>query len=77
MVVVAVIGAVLITMAIYTLLQVALIGPLPADSLSGGWGSLDFPNSFGPLAGLATVLGLSVIAVLLYADAIVSPADTG
>jgi amino acid transporter len=73
----AVIGAVLITMAIYTLLQVAFIGALPADSLAGGWGSLDFPNSFGPLAGLATVLGLSVIAVLLYADAIVSPADTG
>jgi amino acid transporter len=73
----AVIGAVIVTMIIYTLLQVAFIGALPTDSIAGGWSGLSFPNDFGPLAGLAGVLGLTWLGILLYADAIVSPADTG
>src|SRR5690348_2479876 len=76
---IAVIGSVLITAVIYILLQVAFIGALQPSTLtsSGGWAKLAFENDFGPLAALATLLGMGWLAVLLYIDAIVSPGDTG
>ncbi|MGO4600608.1 APC family permease [Terrabacter sp. 2YAF2] len=75
----AVIGSVLITAVIYVLLQVAFIGALDPATLSssGGWANLAFKNDFGPLAALATILGMGWLAILLYVDAIVSPGDTG
>lgn len=75
----AVIGSVLLTAVIYILLQVAFIGALDPATLSssGGWAKLAFKNDFGPLAALATALGLGWLAILLYIDAIVSPGDTG
>ncbi len=76
---IAVIGSVLITAVIYIALQIAFIGALEPSLLKGpdAWGNLDFKNSFGPLAAVATALGLGWLAVLLYIDAIVSPGDTG
>jgi amino acid transporter len=75
----AVIGSVLLTGLIYVLLQVAFLGAVrPSDLLnSHGWAALSFTNDFGPLAAIATILGLSWLATLLYIDAVVSPADTG
>lgn len=73
----AVIGSVLVTTVIYVGLQVAFILAVRPGDLSGGWAKLDFPGSFGPLAATATILGLGWLAVLLYIDAVVSPADTG
>jgi amino acid transporter len=74
---IAVIGSVLLTGVIYVLLQVAFIGALKPSLLSHGWAGLSFENDFGPLAAIATLLGLGWLAVLLYIDAIVSPGDTG
>ncbi|MFL6172616.1 MAG: APC family permease [Marmoricola sp.] len=76
---IAVIGSVLLTGAIYVLLQVAFIGALDPGTLthSHGWAKLSFENDFGPLAALASGLGLGWLAVLLYIDAVVSPGDTG
>jgi amino acid transporter len=74
---IAVIGSVLITGVIYVLLQVAFIGALDPELISDGWAGLSFENDFGPLAAVATLLGLGWLAVLLYIDAIVSPGDTG
>ena len=74
---IAVVGSVLITAVIYILLQFAFIGSLEPHLLDKGWSKLSFANDFGPLAGLATLLGLGWLSVLLYADAIVSPGDTG
>jgi amino acid transporter len=74
---VAVIGSVVICAVIYILLQMAFIGALPQGSLAGGWPELAFKNDFGPLAGVAAVLGLTWLSALLYFDAFVSPADTG
>ncbi len=76
---IAIIGSVLITGVIYVLLQVAFIGALEPKSLSGGWGGLsdNLTNSFGPLAAIASILGLGWLATILYIDAIISPADTG
>ncbi|HET6586883.1 MAG TPA: APC family permease [Oleiagrimonas sp.] len=83
---IAIIGSVVITGIIYVALQVAFIGALPEGALAHGWanigtsftGGLDhIAATFGPLAALATVMGLSWLAVLLYIDAFISPADTG
>ena len=76
---IAVVGSVLITALIYIALQFAFIGSLDPTILakSHGWAGLSFQNDFGPLAALATLLGMGWLAVLLYADAIVSPGDTG
>jgi amino acid transporter len=75
----AVVGSVLITGLIYVALQVAFIGALEPGILSksGSWADLSFKNDFGPLAALASILGMAWLAVLLYADAIISPGDTG
>lgn len=73
----AVIGSLVITALIYVLLQLAFIGALPAGTLSDGWANLAFKNDFGPIAGLATLIGVGWLAVILYIDAVVSPADTG
>jgi amino acid transporter len=76
---IAVIGSVLVTGLIYVLLQIAFIGSLDPATLakSGSWAKLSFQNDFGPLAALATALGLGWLAVLLYIDAVISPGDTG
>jgi amino acid transporter len=75
----AVIGSVLLTAVIYIALQVAFIAAVPGATLghSGSWSALTFTGDFGPLAAIASVLGLTWLAVMLYIDAIVSPADTG
>jgi amino acid transporter len=75
----AVIGSVLLCGAIYILLQMSFIGAVQPSDLakSDGWAKLDFANSFGPLAAIATILGLGWLAVLLYVDAVISPGDTG
>lgn len=74
---IAVIGSVLITAVIYIALQVAFIGAINPGDLSGGWAKLNFKNDFGPLAAIATLIGLGWLATLLYIDAIISPTDTG
>jgi amino acid transporter len=74
---IAVIGSVVICAVIYVLLQVAFVGALPGAALAHGWAGLEFSGEFGPLAGLAKILGLGWLAGLLYFDAFVSPADTG
>jgi amino acid transporter len=83
---IAIIGSTLITGIIYVLLQVAFIGALPSEALAHGWahvgagfsgGIAHIAATFGPLAALAGVMGLSWLAALLYVDAVVSPADTG
>ncbi|MFC5992815.1 APC family permease [Pseudonocardia hispaniensis] len=79
------IGSVVICGLIYILLQLAFVGAVPTDSLSHGWvdvgrnftGDTHVLAQFGPLAAIAGVLGATWLAVLLYIDAVISPADTG
>jgi amino acid transporter len=73
----AVVGSVVITGIIYILLQLAFLGAAPTDQLGNGWAKLDFANDFGPLAGIAQLIGLSWLATVLYVDAVISPGDTG
>ncbi|GAB2983810.1 APC family permease [Nocardioides montaniterrae] len=74
---ISVIGSVLITGVIYVALQVAFIGALKPALIAHGWSSLSFDNDFGPLAAVATMLGMGWLATILYVDAVVSPGDTG
>ncbi|WP_202538334.1 MULTISPECIES: APC family permease [unclassified Streptomyces] len=75
----AIIGSVLLTGAIYVLLELAFIGAVPQGDLehSHGWLNLAFANDFGPLAAIAGAIGLGWLAYILYVDAVISPADTG
>src|SRR4051794_13657040 len=74
---IAVVGSVLITGLIYVALQFAFIGAVDPGDLDHGWSNLSFENDFGPLAAIASLIGLGWLAVVLYADAIISPGDTG
>ncbi|KUJ66436.1 amino acid:proton symporter [Streptomyces albus subsp. albus] len=70
----AVISSILIALVIYIALQVAFLMAVPGDDLAHGWSALNFDS---PLADLATAWGLNWLAVVLYADAFVSPSGTG
>jgi amino acid transporter len=73
----AIIGAVIICLVIYILLQVAFIGVIPADHLIQGWNNIEENVPGGPFAAFAAILGLQWLAITLYADALISPAGTG
>jgi len=79
------IGSIVICGILYILLQVAFIGALdPTHLAQDGWANVgdaiktgSDAGNFSPLASMATVLGMSWLAGLLYADAFISPGDTG
>lgn len=65
----------LITAAIYIMLQITFIGAVsPAQLAKVGWHGINF-NS--PFADLAIILGINWLVILLYLDAFVSPFGTG
>ncbi|MGA5820736.1 APC family permease [Kitasatospora sp. NPDC094028] len=70
----AVISSILIALVIYIALQVAFLGAVPTEGLANGWSGLGYTS---PLADLAMAWGLNWLAMLLYADAFVSPSGTG
>jgi len=76
----AVLGSLLVTGILYVLLQIAFLVALDPGKLAAhGWDDVGavLTNSAGPLASVASAIGLGWLAVLLYIDAIVSPGDTG
>jgi amino acid transporter len=77
----AVIGAIIIAVLVYTLLQVVFIGAIPHSLISGphGWAGIPSTNpiAVGPFAGLAGVAGLGWLAIVLRLDAFISPFGTG
>lgn len=77
---IAVIGSMILGVILYIALQIAFTAALSPSSLSKGWANVAFSGSdvlFGPFAVLASALGLSWLAFLLYTDAIISPGGTG
>jgi amino acid transporter len=74
----AVIFSMIIGVVIYLALEACFIGALSPGGLVDGWHHpLGLTTSYGPYAQLASSLGLGWLALLLYIDAVVSPADTG
>jgi amino acid transporter len=71
----AVLGSIGLATIVYLILQVAYIGSVPTEMLAKlGWKGIDFRS---PFAELAILVNLHWLAVLLYADAFVSPSGTG
>ena len=73
----AVIGSVIIGVVIYLALQIVFLGALPANLVHGTWAGAAFNTLTGPFAQVATLAGFGWLAVILYIDAIISPAGTG
>lgn len=72
----AIIGAVVISLVIYVLLQIAFIGAVPQAHLAHGWHLLSENVAGGPFAAFATILGMQWLAAALYFDAVLSPSGT-
>jgi amino acid transporter len=71
----AILGSIGLATIIYLILQVAYLGAMPPDLLAkAGWKGIDFRS---PFAELAVLVNLHWLAMLLYADAFVSPSGTG
>jgi amino acid transporter len=71
---IAVIGSILLATVVYVMLQVAFLGAVPPEHLHEGWAALEYSS---PFAQLALALSLNWMAMLLYADAFISPSGTG
>lgn len=72
---IAVLGSIALATVIYLLLQVAYVGAVPTELLKkAGWSGINFRS---PFAELAILVNLNWLAILLYADAFVSPSGTG
>jgi amino acid transporter len=74
----AVIISMVVGTVVYLLLEVAFIGSLNPHNLVHGWGKpFGHASPDAPYATIATALGLSWLAAILYIDAFVSPSGTG
>ncbi len=72
----AIIGAVVVSLAIYLMLQAAFIGVVPQAHLARGWANVSENVPGGPFAAFATILGMQWLAAALYFDAVLSPSGT-
>jgi amino acid transporter len=70
----AIFGSIALSTVVYLMLQVAFLGAVSPDHLHEGWAALEYSS---PFAQLALALNLNWLALLLYADAFVSPSGTG
>lgn len=70
----AIFGSIALSTVVYILLQVAFLGAVAPDHLQEGWAALEYSS---PFAQLALAMNLNWLAILLYADAFVSPSGTG
>src|SRR6185369_2597429 len=72
----AIFGAIALATIVYLLLQTAYIVSVPPElrAKNGGWHGIDFRS---PFAELSLLVNLNWLAMLLYADAFVSPSGTG
>jgi amino acid transporter len=70
----AIVGSIALSTVVYLLLQVAFLGAVAPEHLAAGWAGLEYSS---PFAQLALALNLHWLALLLYADAFISPSGTG
>jgi amino acid transporter len=74
----AIIGAILIGVVIYVMLQVVFIGALPPGQLTNGFAHISSNEILlGPFAGIAGLAGLTWLATIIRIDAFISPSGTG
>ncbi|MDE2308423.1 MAG: APC family permease [Xanthomonadaceae bacterium] len=73
---IALILSVALSTVIYLLLQVAFAGSIPAPLLAHGWSGIGTMFAL-PYHDIALALGLGWLALLVVADAVISPSGTG
>ncbi|GAB5471715.1 MAG: APC family permease [Rhodospirillales bacterium] len=73
----ALILAVIVCFLIYAGMQVAFIGALSEADLAQGWGHLSLGHDYGPMAAIASVLGLLWLVSLLQVGAVLGPFGGG
>ncbi len=71
---IAIFGSIALSTIVYLMLQVAFLGAVAPAHVREGWAALEYSS---PFAQLALALNLNWLALLLYADAFVSPSGTG
>src|SRR6185437_16308913 len=70
-----VLGSIALATVVYLLLQIGFLGAVdPALIAEHGWAALNYSS---PFAQLALAVNLNWLALLLYADAFISPSGTG
>lgn len=69
----AIIAGIALAVGMYLLLQLAFLFTVPEAKLTHGWHGVSFTSPFGQLA---LILSLHWVSLLLYADAVVSPASS-
>ncbi len=70
----AIFGSLALSTVVYLLLQIAFLGAVAPEHVHEGWSALEYSS---PFAQLALALNLNWLALLLYADAFISPSGTG
>src|ERR1700677_4585261 len=70
----AIFGSIALSTVVYLMLQMAFLGTVAPEHLHEGWAALEYSS---PFAQLALALNLNWLAIMLYADAFVSPSGTG
>ena len=66
-----------ISIAIYAVVQLAFLGALTEEELVGGWGAIHFQHGYGPIASIATALGIGWVSVMITGGAVVAPFGGG
>ncbi|HLI19210.1 MAG TPA: APC family permease, partial [Rhodanobacteraceae bacterium] len=73
---IALILSVLLSTAIYLLLQIAFLGSVPPAMVTHGWAGIDKLFEL-PFHDIAAVLGIGWLAFLVVCDAVISPSGCG
>ncbi|MGX1097680.1 APC family permease [Amorphus sp. MBR-141] len=73
----ALILAVAIAFVLYTLLQTAFIGAVQPGELAGGWSKLSLGHELGPMAAIASAIGMLWLVSLLNVGAVTSTFAAG
>ncbi len=73
---IAIIGSLIISIAVYLVLQIAFIGALAPHDFANGWDKLFFTHDAGPFVGIALSLGMVWLVDVLFIGAVLSPFGT-
>ena len=74
---IAIIGALLIAIILYIVIEISFVGAVKPESLAQGWKNLTFKGDYGPIAGIIGGIGIAWFVKVIYFDALISPCGTG
>jgi amino acid transporter len=69
----ALIGSIILCLFIYVLVQLAFLGAVSPQEISGGWKGLEFGHDLGPFAAIGIAIGMTWLVSVIFAGAIISP----